>query len=363
MHFRELPTPAVIIDLDVVERNLDRMAAYCRQHGLQLCPHTKTHKMLEIAKMQLERGAFGLAVAKVGEAEIMAQSGTSQILVAHPIVGQEQLHRLCQLPRTVDLLVAIDDEVTAHAISTAAARHGRTIGILVEFDAGLHRCGLPPGRACVHLARSIENLPGLTMRGLMTYFGHIWGSEGERRNQIAATASAVDKAVSAFHDARLFIEIISGGSTPAAAFSHLIPGLTGIRPGTYVFNDCNTLYQGACTLDDCAVRVLTTVISTAVPEQAIVDAGSKTFSHDTLGSGPMQGYGYIVEHPEIPIFKLNEEHGFLDASKATRPHVGDVLTVIPNHVCTCINMHDEVSVIRNEQVVGAWRVAARGKVR
>lgn len=363
MHYRELPTPAVVIDLNMVERNLDRMAAYCRSHDLYLRPHTKTHKTVEIANMQLERGALGLAVAKVGEAEVMAQSNTTQILVAHPIFGQEQLQRLSRIAREIDILIAVDDEATAHAISRAAIHHGCNFGILVEFDAGFRRCGLPPGPRCIQLAQVIEKLPGVSMRGLMTYFGNIWGTEQERREQVEKAALAVEEALDAFRAARIPLEIVSGGSTPAAAYSHRIPGLTEIRPGTYVFNDLNTYYQGACRLEDCAVRVVTTVISTAIPDQAIIDAGSKTLSHDTLGAGPMKGYGYIVEEPAVPLFRLNEEHGYLDASQSRRFQVGEVLSVIPNHVCTCINMHDEVFFIRDQQVVGSCKVAARGKVR
>lgn len=363
MNYRELATPALIIDLEVAERNLDRMAAYCRSHDLKLRPHTKTHKTVEFAKMQLERGAIGLAVAKVGEAEVMAQSGAKQILVAHPIFGQEQLQRLARVAAETDVLIAIDNEATAEAISHAAVKHGCVFGILVEFDAGFHRCGLAPGPSCVELARAVEKLPGLRLRGLMTYFGNIWGSEEERRAQIGSTTAAVEQAVEAFQKAGLSLEIVSGGSTPAADFSHQIPGLTEIRPGTYIFNDLNTYYQGVCRLEDCAARVLTTVISTAVPGQAMVDAGSKTMSSDALGSGPMKGYGLVEGEPATSLLKLNEEHGYLDTSKGRRFHVGEVLTVIPNHVCTCINMHDEVFLVRGEQVVGSWKVAARGKIR
>jgi D-serine deaminase-like pyridoxal phosphate-dependent protein len=363
MDYRELATPALIIDLDVAERNLDRMADYCRGHNLKLRPHTKTHKTVEFAGMQLERGAIGLTVAKVGEAEVMAQSGAKQILVAHPIFGQEQLQRLARVAAETEVLIAIDHEATAQAISRAAVRHGCEFGILVEFDAGFHRCGLAPGSSCTELADAVEKLPGLRLRGLMTYFGNIWGSKEERRAQIASTASAVEQAIAAFQKERLPIEIVSGGSTPAADFSHQIPGLTEIRPGTYIFNDLNTYYQGVCRLEDCAARVLTTVISTAVPGHAMVDAGSKTISSDTLGSGPMKGYGYVEGNPATSLLKLNEEHGYLDTSQGRRFQMGEVLTVIPNHVCTCINMHDEVFLVRGEQVIGSWKVAARGKIR
>jgi D-serine deaminase-like pyridoxal phosphate-dependent protein len=177
-------------------------------------------------------------------------------------------------------------------------------------------------------------------------------------------AEQVGRALRAFEEARVPVGIVSGGSTPSAQLSHHIRGLTEIRPGTYVYNDLNTFYQGACQLEDCAARVVTTVVSTAVAGRAMIDAGSKTLSSDLLGSGPKTDHGYIVEAPDAKLFKLNEEHGHLDITGSNhRFHVGEVLTVIPNHVCTCVNMHDEVFLLRNQEVAGSWRVAARGKVR
>jgi D-serine deaminase-like pyridoxal phosphate-dependent protein len=364
MHYRELPTPALTIDLDVLESNLDRIAHLCREQGVGLRPHTKTHKTPEVARMQLERGAIGLSVAKVGEAEVMAEAGLDDILVAYPVYGAEKLRRLAQLARTRRILVSLDDEATAQELSRAASAQGSTVGVLVEFDAGFHRCGLPPGPACVDLARKIRKLPGLQFRGLMSYFGNVWGTRDARREEAERVAEQVGHALAAFHAAGIPVEIVSGGSTPSAEFAHLIPGLTEIRPGTYVYNDLNTYYQGACRLEDCAARVVTTVVSTAVPGRAIIDAGSKTFSSDPLRAGPSAGHGYVIEAPDAPLIKLNEEHGHLEVSKsAHRFRVGEVLTVIPNHVCTCVNMHDEVFLLRNEQVAGSWRVAARGKVR
>jgi D-serine deaminase-like pyridoxal phosphate-dependent protein len=364
MHFRELSTPALTIDLDILERNLDRFAELCRRQGVGLRPHTKTHKTPEVARMQLERGAVGLTVAKVGEAEVMAGAGLDQILVAFPIFGAEKLRRLAEVGRARQVLVSLDAEATAQELSRAASAQGATVGVLVEFDAGFHRCGLEPGPACVALAKKIESLPGLKFRGLMTYFGQVWGSPEERRAHAKAAAIAVEKALRAFAEAGMRVEIVSGGSTPSAEFANLVPGLTEIRPGTYVYNDLNTYYQGACRLEDCAGRVVTTVVSTAVPGRAIIDAGSKAFSSDALGSGPKSGHGYVVEAPDAPLIKLNEEHGYLDVTKSAHEfRVGEVLTVIPNHVCTCVNMHDEVFTMRQNEVTGCWRVAGRGKIR
>jgi D-serine deaminase-like pyridoxal phosphate-dependent protein len=364
MRYDELSTPALTIDLDTLERNLDRMANSCRRQKVGLRPHTKTHKTPEVARMQLERGALGLTVAKVGEAEVMAEAGLDDILIAYPIWGAEKLRRLVTLARRRRIMVALDSQAAAEELSRAASAQGVTLGVLVEFDAGFHRCGLAPGPPCVELASKIAGMPGLSFRGLMTYFGNIRGSPEERRAGMQVVAEKVEGALAAFRDAGLEVEIVSGGSTPSAEFSDLVTGLTEIRPGTYVYSDLNTFYQDACRLEDCAARVVTTVVSTAVPGRAIIDAGSKALSSDLLSAGPESGYGYVVEAPEVPIIKLNEEHGYLDLTRSAHEfHVGEVLTIIPNHVCTCVNMHDEVFILRNGMVAGSWRVAARGKIR
>ena len=260
MRVMEVSTPAVVVDLDILERNLDRMADYCAEHGLALRPHTKTHKCLEVARMQLERSAIGLTVAKVGEAEVMAQTGTPQILVAHPIVGDEKLQRLVALSSTSEVIVALDSLAAAQSLARVAERCGETVGVLVEFDSGSRRCGVAAGQECAELGSAIHALHGVQLRGLMTYFGSVWGNEQERTEEIERVSSTVQRATTAFHSAGLPLEIVSAGSTPAAMMSHRVPGITEIRPGTYVYNDLNTYYQGLCALEDCAVRVVTTVV-------------------------------------------------------------------------------------------------------
>jgi len=364
MLYNELSTPALTVDLDVLERNLRRVADLCRRQNVGLRPHTKTHKTVEVARFQLAQGAVGLTVAKVGEAEVMAGAGLNDILVAFPIMGEEKLRRLAIIARQTRLLVSLDSEAAAQELSRAAAAQQAMIGVLVEFDAGARRCGLDPGPALVALAKAIDRLPGLKFRGLMSFFGNVWGTPEQRRAEAEQVAGRVARGLAAFRAEGMPVEIISGGSTPSAEFAHLIPGLTEIRPGTYVYNDLNTYYQGACTLEDCAVRVVATVVSTAVPGRAIIDAGSKTFSSDLLGSGPKSGYGYIVEAPDAPIIKLNEEHGHIDITQSRHNfQVGEVVTVIPNHVCTTVNMHDEILTMRKGEGTGCWKIAARGKVR
>jgi D-serine deaminase-like pyridoxal phosphate-dependent protein len=364
MHFSDLQTPALTIDLNVLESNLAQMAAFCLEHKLGLRPHTKTHKTLEIARMQLAHGAVGLTVAKVGEAEVMSGAAPDEILVAFPILGAESLRRLAALAHARRILVSLDSTAAAHRLSAAATAQGVTFGVLVEFDAGLGRCGLPPGRDCVALAAEVRKLPGLSFRGVLTYPGNIGGTEAQRREQARGVARAVRQTLEAFEAERIPVEIVSGGSTPSAFMSEEIPGLTEIRPGTYVYNDLNTYVQGACRLEDCAARVVATIVSTAVPGRAIIDAGSKTLSSDLLRQGPQAGYGLLAEAPDARLFKLNEEHGYVDITQSSHHfEVGETVTVIPNHVCTCVNMHDEVFLLRDRDVVGTWQVAARGKIR
>ncbi|HET9177958.1 MAG TPA: alanine racemase [Terriglobia bacterium] len=364
MNYQELPTPALTIDLDILECNLDRMAGYCREHSIGLRPHTKTHKVPEVGRMQVERGAVGLTVAKVGEAEVMAGAGLDDILIAFPIWGEEKLRRIASIARDRNILLSLDNEATAEGLSRAASAAGATVGVLVEFDVGMRRCGVEAGPAALELARKITRMPGLKFKGLMLYPGNIWGMDVDRKQIAKQVAERIEMTLEPFRQAGMEVEIVSGGSTPSAFLTDRIPGVTEIRPGTYVYNDLNTFYQGACRLEDCAARVVATVVSTAVPERAMIDAGSKTLSADALGSGPAKGHGYVVEVPDAALIKLNEEHGHLDITNSSHKfHVGEVVTVIPNHVCTCVNMHDEVFLVRKGQVEGSWKVAGRGKVR
>jgi len=362
MKVHEVSTPVIVVDLDVVERNLARMADYCKAHRIGLRPHTKTHKAVEAARMQLELGALGLTVAKVGEAEVMTASGAGEILLAHPLIGDEKIRRLAALARDTSIVVAVDSLRSAENLSRIAAQEHCEFGVLIEFDSGSLRCGVSAGEEASSLGKLVAALPNIRVRGAFTYFGSVWGDERAREQQIRRAGDEVAATVAAFSSSGLSTEIISAGSTPAAEMTHWIADVTEIRPGTYIYNDLNTFYQGLCSLDDCAVRVVTTVVSTAVPGHVIVDAGSKTLSSDLLSAGPRTGYGQLSER-NATLSKLNEEHGFVMANDLSCFEVGQVFTVIPNHVCTCINMHDEVLLARSGSIVGSWEIAARGKVR
>ncbi|MBI3946893.1 MAG: alanine racemase [Armatimonadetes bacterium] len=364
MRINDLDTPVVVVDVDVMERNLRRAADYTRRHGLALRPHTKTHKTPEIARRQVELGAPGIAVAKVGEAEVMADAGLDDILIAYPQVGAQKMHRLMALCERARVRVALDSEESATQIARAAAAAGHTIGILVEVDTGMRRCGLPIGPELVALCRKVRDLPGLEFLGVQVYQGHVRGALAEREKHLVEENARLRRLYDTLSSASLSCAVISGGSTPNLAQSHLLDGLTEVRPGTYVFNDRNTIETGACAMEDVALHVIATVVSTAVSGQAIIDGGSKTFSSDLVHGSAERGHGIAVEDPGVFITRMNEEHGVLDLGAATREYrVGDRVTIVPNHVCTVVNLHDQLALHRAGEVVGAYRVAGRGKLR
>jgi D-serine deaminase-like pyridoxal phosphate-dependent protein len=363
LHIDQLETPAVIVDLDVVEANIARLAHYAQQHGLRTRPHTKTHKTPAIAKMQIASGSHGITVAKSGEAQVMAEAGLDNILLAYPIFGEQKLHRLATLALEKKITIAVDNAVTAEAISAAAQSAGSTIDLLVELDVGMRRCGVGSAEDAEKLAKFIDALPGVRFAGLNFYPGHVWAAPAEQAESLQKVSTMVADVLDRLSRSGLPCEVVSGGSTPTALQSHQVAGLTEIRPGTYVFNDRNTLSMGACSLDDCALRILATVVSTAVPGRAIIDGGTKTFSSDRLLAGTREGFGYIPEHPDVLFEGMSEEHGHLNIEASAQPFkVGDRLTIVPNHVCACVNMHDRIFYHRNGTVEEVWQVAGRGRV-
>lgn len=364
MRIEELETPAVIVDLDIVERNLRFLASYCQTHRLRLRPHTKTHKIPAIAKMQIASGAHGITVAKVGEAEVMAAAGLDDILIAYPLIGRDKCSRLAKLAQDCKMTVSLDSSEAARGISEATSRMGSRVNVLVEFDVGMKRCGIQSAVDWVQLAQAVDRLPGLRFTGLMFYPGHIWDPPAEQGPALDRLSEIIEEATSELGKCGLGSEVVSGGSTPTAYNSHQVRGLTEIRPGTYVFNDMNETRAGYSQLSDCALKIQATVVSNAVEGRAMIDGGSKTFSGDRLISGDKQGFGLVTEHPQIQFVSMSEEHGHLDISQSShKPSVGEKLTIVPNHVCTCVNMHDQIYYHRNGIVEGSWKIEGRGKVR
>jgi D-serine deaminase-like pyridoxal phosphate-dependent protein len=359
----DLPTPALVLDAAKVRKNLRKMADFVRAHNLRLRPHTKTHKSLKIARMQLgEGGASGLTVAKVGEAEIMADAA-DDLLMAYPAVDPRRCAELADLARRKKVRVGLDSITAAQSLSAAAGRAGSTIGILVDIDVGMHRTGVQSPAAAADLGQQISKLPGLRVDGLMFYPGHIGAKVSEQAPALAQVEAILCEATDLFKKHGLSLDIISGGSTPTGYQSHLIKHLTEIRPGTYVFNDMNCVHGGFCTLDEVAARIVCTVISDAVPNQIVIDAGTKTLTSDRCGPAPDSGHGYIIEYPQAKIVKLTEEHGQVDVTACpSRPKVGDQVTVIPNHICPCVNLQDRVWWQEPGEAPVPMNVDARGKV-
>ncbi len=362
MKISEIDTPAVLIDAEKLDRNLQKMAHYCTEHGIALRPHTKTHKMPEIAHMQMRYGATGVTVAKIGEAEVMAAAGIHDIVVVYPVWGESKWSRLAELARGTRISVAMDSLPVAEGISRAAARAGVEVGIRVEFDTGFGRCGLPLDDSSIQVAQQVLALPNLRWEGISVYPGHIMGNRSIREHDLVLENAQLVRLYALLDAAGVPHPIVSGGNTPAAFLSHRFRGINEIRPGTYVFNDRNTVDAEAATYDECAATVLVTVVSTSVAHRAIVDAGSKTFTADALLSGERKNYGYVLDHPEIELYDLSEEHGHLRIPEHSKLQIGDRLRVVPNHICPCINLQESVYVISGDQVIDRWNVSGRGRV-
>lgn len=354
-----LETPAPIVDLDTLGRNLDRMASHAASLGLGLRPHVKTHKTHWIAAEQRRRGAIGLTCATVAEAEVMADL-TDDLLLAHPPVHAEKLRRFLSLPPTTRLLVALDSAEAADQVARATRHTLRPIRVLVELDLGMHRVGVGGPAEAVALARHIADHSALEFAGVMFYPGHIKGGLAGQGDALKRLGDDLGLVLDALRRAGLRPDIVSGGSTPTSPNAGEVPGLTEIRPGTYVYNDRTTVATGACEREDCALTVLATVVSVAVPGQAVVDAGSKALGREP--SGDLRGFGELLDRPEVTVKGMSEEHGMLDLSETDwRPRVGEQVRIIPNHVCIVVHLNDLVYGARDGAIATSWPVTARGR--
>lgn len=357
----ELETPALLVDLDRMERNLDRGAAYAREHGIALRPHIKTHKSPVLALAQLERGAVGLTCATPHEAEVMSEV-CDDLLVMYPPVGARRAARLAELALRVQLTVALDSDVAAADLSRAAVSAGSTVRVLVELDAGMRRVGVQSPAEAAALGRRVSQLPGLAVAGVAFYPGHIRGPVGEHAGPVAALAELVASTKRAFAQQGLNAEVVSAGSTPTFWTAHQVDGLNEVRPGTYIFNDRTTADIGACAMVDCALTVLATVVSTAVPGQAVIDAGAKALGREPIRGSAGEGFGCLADDTVVTVKSMSEEHGILDLSRSDRRlHVGERVRVVPNHVCIVVHLADFVYGLRKGAVVTSWPVAARGR--
>jgi D-serine deaminase-like pyridoxal phosphate-dependent protein len=365
---QSLDTPLIAVDLDVLQRNIAEMAALAASYGVALRPHAKTHKSPHIARMQLEAGAVGLTCAKVGEAEVLVdQAGVSDILIAYPIVGDIKVQRLLHLLDRAHVTVAVDTHQATAALAEAIAVNDRILDVYLEVNTGQDRAGARAGQEAVELAVTISRMPGLRLAGVMTHEGHAGFSDPDLIATVAENAGqALVDTAERIRMQGIEVAHVSVGSTPASWFTPRVPGITEMRPGTYVFHDNNAFRHGRIGPDRCAARVVSTVVSRPAGHlkdaRAVIDAGSKALALDPSSSHP--GHGYIVGHPGAIIARLSEEHGVVTLSPHERGFdVGDQVEIIPNHICPAVNLTDELVIVRDGNVVDHWPVAARGKVR
>jgi len=349
---REFGTPTAVIDMDRVERNIARVQAACDAAGVANRPHIKTHKSPELAKLQVKAGASGITCQKLGEAEVMADAGIDDILISYNLLGDEKMARLGALRSRIDVTVAADNPVVVADLTKAAAAAERSLPVVVECDTGRKRAGVETPAEAIELARVISMSPGLNFAGFMLYPTESGWPQAQ---------TFFDEALAGVRALGLEPAIVSTGGSPNLKNLGQLSGATEHRPGTYIYNDRMQMAAGVATLDDCALHIYSTVVSRAAPERGILDAGSKTLTAD---SGGLDGFGLILEHPEAKIARFAEEHGFLDLARSnTRPNIGDVVRIVPNHVCVVVNMLDEVVMVRGDEIVGVLPVAARGKLR
>lgn len=366
MNKMDLDTPCIVVDEYKLHNNIKRMQRIADEAGLALRPHAKTHKTPQIAKLQLEHGAVGIAVAKLGEAEIMVDYGVGPILIAYPLIGSAKLERLVQLARRADVTVVVDSEQAAIGISEAALAAGLKIPVWIEVDSGYGRTGVQPGKELEQLATRILEFDGIVITGVMTFAGQSYDSESDEMLGKVVTQDAMiaTEAAELLRSLSHPIESISIGSTPATRFVDAMNGVTEMRTGTYVFGDLTQVKARASSLEQCALTVLATVVSRPAIDRAVIDAGTKVFTSDGEDSPISTGKGYVVGHPNIKVSWFNEEHGVLTLPPEEQGiAIGDKLEIIPVHCCAVVNMLETLHIVKEGKVLDRWNIAGRGKVR
>jgi D-serine deaminase-like pyridoxal phosphate-dependent protein len=342
----DLETPSILIDLDVMQNNINAMQKRCDDLGIQFRPHIKTHKIPAIAQKQVNAGAVGLACQKISEAKVFADAGFTDIQLPYNIVGAKKTRRLAELAKRVKVTVTVDSKAVVDGIAEAAQEVGSTINMMVELVALNKRTGTTP-EAAFELAQHIVDTDNLHFAGVMIY------------PSVARIRVRLQKTLKLLADAGIEVEMVSGGGSGAILESHLIPELTEMRVGTYVFWDWGSVKHGWATFDDCAMKIRATVVSANEKSRVILDSGSKTVNAETVDDL----FGYIVEYPNARLHSVNEEHGFVDFRKCeTFPKVGDILHIIPVHTCVVTNLHNQIYGVQGDDVVNVWDVAARGLV-
>ena len=348
-----LETPSLLINEEKMRRNIVKMEEICKKYGVALRPHTKTHKISDIAKMQIQYGASGITVAKVSEAEVMAREGIDDIFIAYPIVTESKINRVIQLSKQINLIIGVDSLEGAVRLSELATRTKTHLQVRLEVDSGFRRTGVVYNEA-IRLACQINGLEYLQLRGIYTYRGAFMN--GGPTLEIEKAGIEEGKLMVALAEKMrgegLEVRDVSVGSTPTAPFAAQVKGITEVRPGTYVFYDMMQTALGACSLNECAAVVRVSVVSRPTEDLMIIDGGSKTFATDVPPyNTPLNliGFGHIMEAPDAIIERFSEEHGMVKISRDAPFKVGDILHVIPNHICSTVNLHNRVYIKSGEK--------------
>ena len=362
----ELDTPCLVVNESVLKANIAEMAEFARDRNIALRPHQKTHKTLEIAQLQLDAGASGVTCAKIGEAEALVHAGiAADVLLAYQVVGPRKISRLLELMDQAQMSVAVDSVQVAEPLSQACVGAGKTLDVVIEINTGLNRAGVLPGEDALNLAREIVAMPGINLKGIMTHEGHV--AKARDKGTLAEIASdaghAMVETARLLRDNGIAADVVSVGSTPAAFESTRVDGVNEMRPGTYVFYDAASFRFERIGPERCALRILTTVISRPSADRAVVDAGTKTLTMDPAPPD-RTGHGFVVDYPDAVVARASEEHGVLEFPNGdSKLAVGDVIEIIPNHVCPTVNLQDEMFVVREDGSIESWKIVSRGAVR
>lgn len=366
-----IDTPSLVLDLEIFKHNVKELLQICNQNGVSLQPHAKTHRIPELGLLQQELGCDGLCVAKLGEAEGFANAGIKKITVAYPILGSTKVERARTLSASIDLTLAVDSITGAESIGKVFSEYSQVCPVLLIIDSGLGRDGAIPENAPT-IAKAIDAIPGVKVVGIMTHEGVVYGApdresmiaEAERTSEMMVTVS------DAIREAGVNISRVSMGASASARVAATVPGVNQIRPGIFAFNDLGQIALGNATLETCAVRVLSTVVSRPTPDTAVIDAGSKSLSADLLPAkehrGEYPGHGLIIGKTGWIIDRLSEEHGMLKWIGKGTPielNIGEQIQIIPNHVCTAFSSLNEAVVTSKGEIVNRWRTFAPGASR
>ena len=355
----ELDTPCLVIDLDVVERNLHRLQGALDERGIALRPHFKTHKLLPIARLQIEAGATGVTAGTLGEAKVLADGGIDDVLVAYPVWADgPKADRLRSLHEGIQLTVGVDSTEGARRLAAAVQGSARRLGVLIELDAGLHRTGVADASEAVAVATAARDA-GLDVRGVFTHGGHAYRDPGAGSaaadDEVRTLTSAAEALIAAGFD----IETVSAGSTPTRLLAARA-GVTEIRAGTYALNDRQQLVLGSAGDDELAAVVATTVVSLPGPGRFVIDAGAKALTKDRADY--LDGFGFLPAYPEAVLERVFDYHGAVAVAEGgATPARGEVLAVVPNHICPAVDLYDHAVILREGRVVDYWPIDARGR--